>query len=680
MTQPPRHPQNPKILEKFESKRTDPYFWMRERDSKPVLEALDEERKYFENFNAKFAPITEQLFTEMKSRVADEDIGAPIEYKKNFYFEKFIPGAQYPLLYSRSRTGDETQLLDFEKLASGHTYFDVGNWKFSADETILAYSIDFVGRRFYTVFFFDVVNQTHLPHKLENVTNSFFFGRTSHDIYFTKQHLETLRHNEVYYLDLTTGDQSLLFTEADEKFWVGLSRSTSPGCLFISVGSTTTSEVHYIDLVEPQTVKLFCPRKVGHEYAVADGGDNFYILSNLKAKNFSIFTCAKHSHKPIEQWREIIPGRSDVLLEGLTVFANHFVVEQRSDGLEKIDIYDRQTLQVRQLPTLDAAYSMGLQAHRDYYADHISFAYQSLHRPLGLFHCDLISLATKTVWERKVPNFDAAKYESRRIWIQARDGTKVPVTLVVRKGFEPLGQAPMLLYGYGSYGHSLDATFSVSKLSLVDRGWVYAIAHVRGGSEMGRHWYEDGRQLKKMNTFTDYIDAAKELIALKYCDPKRLFAMGGSAGGLLMGAVINAEPKLFKAVLASVPFVDVVSTMLDDTLPLTTGEYEEWGNPNEKEYYDYILNYSPYDNLKNQEYPHMLITSGYHDSQVQYWEPLKWVAKLRDHTTSGKPILLDMNREAGHGGATGRYSYLKEIAKEYAFLIWRESQEDTSND
>ncbi len=670
----PKHPQVPKILQKFASQRTDPYFWMRERDSSEVMAALDQEQQYFQSYYRQYEPIVEDLFAQMKSRVAEEDVGAPVEYQKNYYFEKHLPGTQYPQLYLRTREGKEDLLLDFEEMAANQSYFDVGSWKLSDDETILAYSLDTVGRRIFTVFFFDLATRSLLPNRLENVTSTFVFGQSAFDIYHTKQHATTLRAHEAYHFDLRTGQSALLFQEPDEKFYVSLSRGTSPSCIFISADSTTTSEVQFVEFSNPQKVQPTAGRRSGHEYSVTDGGDAFYFISNFRAKNFSIFRAPKAANLEPENWHEIISGSSEVLIEGLTVYAEHLVVEQRSQGLERIVVYDRQTLTPRQLPTQDPAYSLGVQGPRAYHSAHFTYAYQSMNRPLSLLKSEFKTLNSEVLWQKQVPGFDADKYESRRIWIAARDGTQIPVTLLMQKGFQQIGQAPLLLYGYGSYGLSLNPGFSISKLSLIDRGWVFAMAHVRGGSEMGRHWYEDGRQLKKINTFTDYIDAAKSLAAQKYCDSKKLFAMGGSAGGLLMGVVMNMEPQLFRAVVAAVPFVDIVSTMLDETIPLTTGEYEEWGDPNQEEFFKYILSYSPYDNLKSQAYPFLLITSGYHDSQVQYWEPLKWAAKLRDHSTSGQPVLLDMNREAGHAGATGRYSYLKEIAKEYGFLVWREQQ------
>ncbi len=670
---PPVHPKVDKRMSEHSQERLDPYHWMNQRDSPEVLEAIAAENSYFQKHYCDFSEIHNELFEKMKSRVADREDGCPIQLKKYSYFERYLPEKQYPQLMRKGPGDKEELLLDFDALGSTHSYFDVGSWKINDDESVLIYSVDTLGRRFYDLHFFDLNKKSPIPFVIKDVTSNFVFSKKSGEIFYTKQDPKTLRTYQVIHCDFAKQANSVIFEETDERFWVGVSRGTSPNFVFIDSDSTMTSEVWFADMDQPHEPQLFVAREPGHEYGVCDGGDYFYILSNRSAKNFSLFKAKKDQHD-LQSWQEVISGDSQILLQRVVSFANFLAISQRANGLEQILILNPVSGEKFVIEAQDPAYSMNIDFNFDFNATKLRYNYQSMNTPYQVLEIDAHSKSRELLWQKVVPNFDAQKYEVQRIWVRARDGAEIPVSILTKRGFIADASQPLLLYGYGSYGLSRNPTFAVSRLSLIDRGWSFALAHIRGGSEMGRHWYEHGRQNKKLNTFYDFIDVSRELIEKKYVHPKKLCAMGGSAGGLLMGAVMNMAPELYKSVLAGVPFVDVLSTMMDASLPLTVGEYEEWGDPNDPEVYAYMAKYSPYDNLKKQDYPALFVTSGYHDSQVQYWEPLKWVARLREFNTSGTPVLLHMNVEAGHGGATGRYGALKEIAEEYAFLIWRENQ------
>ncbi|MGE5085590.1 MAG: S9 family peptidase, partial [Bacillota bacterium] len=480
---------------------------------------------------------------------------------------------------------------------------------------------------------------------------------------------ETLRTEKIYRYSLKTHQKELVYFEKDETFSVFVYKSLSRKFIYIGSHSTLTSETLYLPVDKPyEKFKVFTPREKGHEYTVTDGGDKFYIITNKNAKNFKLMT-TELNHTDIKYWKELIPHRADVYLQDATVFKNHIALDERRNGLTEIQLTDRSGKNPFYIPFADQSFLAGTGDNREFDTEWMRFNFESMRRPPSIVDINMRTHEQVLKKTHEVPNYNPELYKTERIFITVRDGTKVPVSLLMKKDFQKNGKAPMLIYGYGSYGVNMDPWFSSDIFSLVDRGFIYAKAHIRGGSEMGRDWYDNGRTIHKLNTFTDFIDCTENLVKDGYASPSRVYAMGGSAGGLLMGAIMNMRPDLYKGIVAQVPFVDVITTMLDESIPLTTGEYDEWGNPNDRKSYDYIKSYSPYDNVADRKYPNTLVTTGLHDSQVQYWEPAKWVAKLRDHNKGDSVILLKTDMESGHGGASGRFDALKDTATEYAFIL-----------
>lgn len=663
-------PKKPINLEKHGDVRSDDYFWMRERDSGPVLEFLKGENAYVEEVMGGTKEFRETLIKEMRGRVKEDDSSVPVKDGEFFYQTKYQEGKEYPIFVRRKGSLDapEFVMADINEMAKGHSYYNSAGANVSPDHRIAALAADTQGRRFYDLRFRNLENGEFLKDEIKAITGGVVWANDNKTVFYSKQHPETLRSYQVYRYELGGGEPELVYEEKDETFYVDVDSSKDNAMLFINSHSTLSSEVRYLDANSPKgEFQVFQAREPKHEYSVAWGGDRFYILTNWDAKNFRVMEAA-FTARAKGDWREVVPHRTDVFIETIDVYRNHLILEERFNGLNQLTVRERKTGKSLKVEFADETYMASMMGLPEYDSPVFRYSYESLVRPPSVFDFNFADHKSTLKKEREVPTYDRGKYVARRLWATASDGTKVPISLLQKKD-RPQSGGPMLLYGYGSYGLSMDPYFNSNVISLVDRGFAYAIAHIRGGSEMGRHWYEDGKLLKKRNTFTDFIACAESLENERYTSRRHLYIMGGSAGGLLMGAVINLRPDLFNGAVAAVPFVDVVTTMLDDSIPLTTFEYDEWGNPNDKQYYDYMKSYSPYDNVTTKAYPNLLVTTGYHDSQVQYWEPAKWVARLRELKTDQNLLLFKTEMSAGHSGASGRFERLKEVALNYAFFL-----------
>ncbi|MFD2697058.1 S9 family peptidase [Mesonia sediminis] len=673
---PPRAKQIAKTLSIHGHERVDNYFWMNERDHPDVLAYLEAENEYYKTQTEHTSAFQEKLFQEMKSRIKEDDASVP--YKKNgyWYYVRFEKGGDYPI-YCRKLgelDADEEVLFNCNEMAKGNSYFHLTGINVSPNNNLVAYGVDTVSRRKYTLYVKDLVSGEVYPSHIESTTGGSIWANDNKTLYYTRKDEQTLRSNQIFKHKLGTSpnNDALVYQEDDETFNTYIYKTKSQAYLIIGSSSTLSDEYRILNADTPNdSFKLFAPRKRGVEYGLAHFGDHFYLLTNKdEAYNFKLM------RTPITQtgydyWEEVIAHREEVLLEDVDIFKDYLVVTERFQGLNKLRVMRWDEQEDFYVPLKGETYTANTGANPDFDTPVLRYSYSSLTSPAAVFDFNMQAKTTTLMKEQAVldKSFNKDNYIEERIWATADDETKIPISLVYKKGLKRDGSAPLLQYAYGSYGHTTDPYFSSNRLSLLDRGFVYAIAHVRGGEYMGRNWYENGKLLHKMNTFTDFISVSKHLIANRYTSEKHLYAYGGSAGGMLMGGVANMAPKLYHGIIAAVPFVDVLTSMLDDSIPLTTGEYDEWGNPNKKEYYDYMKNYSPYDNVKEQDYPHMLITTGYHDSQVQYWEPAKWVAKLRTHKRNATKLFLNTNMDTGHGGASGRFESLKELAEDYAFLL-----------
>jgi len=660
-----------KTLTTHNHNRQDPYYWMNERDTKPVLEHLAAENEYAKNYFSRLEPIVGELMKEFDNRIDPNEVSAPFIINGITYQVKNLEGKDYQQLVLIVN-GKEQVFLDENERAKGKSFYELADWSISPNNEILALSEDFVGRRKYNITF--RVNKTgkFLKDELKDVSGNIVWANDNKTIFYVRKDPQTLREFQVFRHVLGTDAKTdvLVYEEKDEKFGVGIDKTSTDKYIVLYSYSSTTSEASVIDADKPlELPRVFLPRKKGHLYEMAHHTNGFYILSNHEAPNKKLLFSADFP-KSIEACETIIAYNSDILLEGISAFKNFLLLEERNNGLRKLRLKELSTGKEKYIGFDEETYFLGLAVNDAFDTDEIFFSYNSMTTPSTVYKYNMSS-DTRTVWHQKTlldKNFKSEDYESQRIWATANDGTMIPVSLVYKRGTD-LKNAPCLLYGYGSYGYTLPDVFSAIRLSLLNRGFVYAVAHIRGSKYMGEHWYEDGKFRKKINTFTDFINAAEYLGQMEYCHPDKIYSMGGSAGGLLMGAVSNMAPHLWKGVVSQVPFVDVVTTMLDESIPLTTGEYEEWGNPNDPEFYYYMLKYSPYDNLRRMNYPAMYITTGYHDSQVQYWEPMKYVAKLRELRTNKAPLIFDCNMDAGHGGGSGRTNERLEIAKVYAFIL-----------
>jgi oligopeptidase B len=647
---------------------TDDYFWLRQKGDSDVVHYLEAENAYTSAVMKPTEPLQQSLYDEMLRRIKQTDLTAPYREGQFLYYSRTEEGKQYPV-YVRTAVGStkEIVLLDENEMAKGHTFYAFGGIRVSDDGNLLAFTVDTTGYRQYTLHVKDLRTGEVLPDHVDRTT-SLAWAAESRTVFVTTEDSITKRSDKFWRHTVGTATSTLLYDEKDELFDLYSYRSRDRAMVFLGSAAKTSSEVRYVRADQPTApLAIVVPRAKGHEYDVEFDAGKFFIRTNRGAKNFRIVTAPVAT--PARGWKEVVAHDPRVKIEGQDFFRDYIVVAERENGLPYLRIIDKQTGQSHRISTPEPVFALSLGTNRQYDASAIQFDYTSLVTPRSTFSYDMGTRARTLLKQQEVAGYDPAQYASKRLWATAHDGVKVPVAVVYRKGTKLDGSAPMLLYAYGSYGYSIDPTFSSNRLSLLDRGFVYAQPSIRGGGELGEPWREAGRMMKKMNTFTDFIDVADYLIKGRYTSADRLMIEGGSAGGLLMGAVTNMRPDLFKAVVAQVPFVDVINTMLDATLPLTTSEYIEWGNPNEKPAFDYMIRYSPYDNVKAQPYPAMLVEVSYNDSQVPYWEGSKLVAKLRSLKTNDNPLLLKATMGAGHGGSSGRYDRLHEIAFEYAFMV-----------
>ncbi|CAA0186126.1 S9 family peptidase [Tenacibaculum maritimum] len=677
----------PKKLEKHGDVRIDNYFWMRlsdeqknaaEKDSQTqkVYDYLNAENAYFDKMTFNTKDFQEELFEEMKGRIKEDDASVPYKSNGYFYITRYEKGSQYPIYSRKKRTLEaiEEILFNVNDEAKGHDYFQLGGLNISPDNKLAAFAIDTVSRRQYVIKVKNLETGEIYPDEIKNTTGGSVWANDNKTLFYTKKDPLTLRSSKIFrhILGTSPDDDVEVFEEKDDTFGVFVTKTKSKKYIVIGSYSTVSSEYQVLEANDPTgNFKLIQPRERDLEYDIAHYQDCFYIKTNKDgAINFKLMKTPENKTEK-ENWIDVIPHREDTLLEDMSIFKDYLVLEERSEGLSKIRIKRWDETEDYYLPFEEETYSVGVYSNPDFDTDVIRYSYNSMTTPSSVIDFNMKSQTKEVKKEQEVlgGKFDKQNYTSKRIWAQARDGKKVAISLVYRKDLQINENTPVLQYAYGSYGYTIPDGFSTTRLSLLDRGFIYALAHIRGSQYLGRDWYEDGKMLFKKNTFTDFVDCSKYLIEKGYTSPKHLYAMGGSAGGLLMGAVINMNPELYNGIIAAVPFVDVISTMLDDSIPLTTGEYDEWGNPNNKEYYDYIKSYSPYDQVTAKQYPNMLVTTGLHDSQVQYWEPAKWVAKLRDLKTDKNVLYLHTNMEAGHGGASGRFDALKETAREYTFFL-----------
>ncbi len=668
----PAPEKRPVTLELHGDARVDDYYWLRERENPEVIAYLEAENAHTEKTLEPFKGLQSVLFEEMKARLRQDDESAPYKRGDYFYYSRYAEGGEYPI-YARKKgslDAPEQILLDVNKLAGDADYYSLVGFEVSPDDRIAAYAVDNVGRRFYDLYFLDLETGELLADKIDDMTANFEWANDSQTVLYGKQHPETLRSYRVFRHTLREANDTLVYEEADETNYLYVTKSLSSEYFYLVSTQTLSTEVRYLSANAPQdSATVFLPREANHEYFVTDGADRFYVLSNDGAKNFRLVE-APLDDTSKSAWQEVVAHRDDALINDFDVFKDYMVVTIVEKGLAQMEVMNRESGDIKRIDFGEDVYTAYSNDNHEFDSDWFRYIYESMTTPESTYDINLETDEQKLIREEPVVgNFDRNNYRTERLFVTARDGTPVPVSIVYRKGMEKNGQNPLLQYAYGSYGSSTDPTFSTDRLSLLDRGFIYAIAHIRGGSEMGREWYYDGRQLNKKNTFTDFIDVSKYLIEEGYTSPEHLYALGGSAGGLLMGAVLNMAPELYHGVLAAVPFVDVITTMLDADIPLTSGEWDEWGDPNKKEYYDYMKSYSPYDNVQKVAYPNILVTTGLHDSQVQYWEPAKWVAKLREYKTDDNMLVLKTDLSAGHSGKTGRFRRIEDTSLFYAFFM-----------
>lgn len=661
-------------LKKFDDVRIDNYYWLNDRENQEVIDYLNAENAYTEAVLKDTEQLQKDLFEEIKSRIKEDDESVPFKYNGYWYITRFEKGKEYPI-YSRKKENldaKEEILFDVNELAKPFSYYQLAGLNVSENNELAAFGQDTLSRRIYTIQIKNLKTGEILPDKIENTTGGSVWASDNKTLYYTRRG-DDLRPYQIWKHTLGTpqSEDELVFEETDDTFRTFVYKTKSREYIVIGSSSTVADEYRFIPANDIDAEwKIIQKRERNLEYSIEHYGDHFYILTNKdNATNFKLMKT------PIDQteknnWIDVIPHRENVLLENFEIFNNWLVLEERKDALTQINIRSWDDKINYYLPFKEEVFTAYIGNNVDFDSEILRYGYTSMTTPSSVIDFNMKTKESEIKKEQTVlGDFDKNNYETKRIWVTARDGVKVPVSLVYRKDTPINSNTPLLQYAYGSYGYSMDAYFSSSRLSLLDRGFIFAIAHIRGGQEMGRKWYEDGKMLKKKNTFNDFIDVSKYLIENEYTSAEHLYAMGGSAGGLLMGVIINEAPELYKGVISQVPFVDVLTTMLDDTIPLTTGEYDEWGNPNNQEYYEYIKSYSPIDNIKKMDYPNLLVTTGLHDSQVQYWEPAKWVAKLREYKTDDNLLLLKTDMETGHGGASGRFEALKEVAFEYAFIL-----------
>lgn len=671
--QPPMTEKKPKTTDIHGVTLVDDYFWLREKTNPAVMAHLEAENNYAESMMKHTAALQEKLYNEMLSHIKQTDDSVPYKWGEYFYYTRTVAGLQYPIFCRKkgSTTAPEEIILDQNELAKGQKFMSIGALVPSDDGNLLAYSTDNTGYRQYTLQIKDLRNGQLFPERIERV-NNVAWASDNKTLFYVTEDAVTKRSDKFFRHVLGTDKNDLVYEEKDELFDIGTWRTRDRAVIFLDATSKTASEVRYLTSDKPNSeLKVILPREANHEYDVDHRENLFYIRSNKGAKNFRVVT-APVDDPSEKNWKEFIAHKPSVKVEGISMFADHAVLSEWENGLQQIEIVDLKTNKHTRIQFPEPVYSAGLNANREFNTSVLRYSYNSLVTPNSVLDYDMNTGKSTLLKQTEIPGgFERTNYKSERVFATASDGTKIPMSMVYRKGVKLDGTAPMLLYAYGSYGISIPPTFSSNRLSLLDRGVIYVIAHIRGGGELGEEWREAGRMMNKMNTFTDFIACAEHLIKAKYTSRDRLVIQGGSAGGLLMGAVSNLRPDLFKGVIAQVPFVDVLNTMLDASLPLTTSEYIEWGNPNEKAAFEYMKTYSPYDNIAKKNYPSMLVKVSVNDSQVPYWEGAKMVAKLRALKTDQNPLLLKVNFGAGHGGSSGRYDALHETAFDYAYMLWQ---------
>jgi len=673
---PPKAEKIPVSFKKFNDIRIDDYYWLKERDNPEVIDYLERENDYYEKMTSHTLDLQDKLFNEIKNKIKEDDESVPYFLNGYWYKTKYEEGLGYPIYtrYKDSLSNKEEILFNCNELAEKHDYFNLSNFQISPDNKIVAYSIDTVSRRLYTIQFKNLETGEIYNDKIINSSGSFAWANDNSTLFYTNRDVNTLRNDKIFKHKLGTDyeNDELIYFENDETFYTNVSKSKSKKYIIISSYSTLTSEFQFLpaDSIN-KDFKLFNKRKRGVEYSINHYDDHFFIITNKdNAYNYKLMK-TEINKTSSENWTDVIEHRKNILIEGIDIFKDHLVISERVNGLNRINIKKWDDSENYFLNFDNETFSANTTTNLDFDSKKLRYAYNSLNEPYSVVEFDMttkekIILKQHEVLDKK---FNKNNYVTERIWADSKDGNQIPISLIYKKGIKKDGSNPLLLYGYGSYGNTIDPSFSISRLSLLDRGFIYAIAHVRGSEYLGRDWYEQGKLLNKKNSFNDFVDTTKFLISKGYTSSKHCYAYGGSAGGLLMGAVLNIAPELYNGVIAAVPFVDVITTMLDETIPLTTSEYDEWGNPNQKQYYNYMMSYSPYDNVSKVNYPNLLVTTGLHDSQVQYWEPAKWVAKLRDYKLDKNYLFLNTNMETGHGGSSGRFEAIKDLAKEYAFIL-----------
>ena len=671
--QPPPTEKKPKITEINGDRLVDNYFWLREKSNPAVIAHLEAENAYAAAVMKPTEPLQEKLYNEILSHIKQTDVNVPYRWGDYFYYARTVEGKQYPIYCRKHGKLDATEeiLLDVNELAKGQKFMSVGALVPSDDGNLLAYSTDNTGYRQYTLQVRNLRTGELLPERIERV-DSIVWAADNKTLFYVTEDAVTKRNDKFFRHVLESDKSDLIYEEKDELFDIGTERTRDQAVIMLGAFSKTSTEFRYIPSDNPNAEwKTIVARQPDHEYDVDHRGNLFYIRTNKGAKNFRVVT-APVSDPSEKNWKEFVAHRPAVKIDGVDLFADQAVLSEWENGLQQIEIVDFKTNTRHRVEFPEPVYAAGLSNNRVFNTNVVRYSYQSLTTPNSVFDYDMNTRKATLLKQTEVPGgFDKANYKSERLFATASDGTKIPMSVVYKRDVKLDGSAPMLLYAYGSYGIPISPTFSAGRLALLDRGVIYVIAHIRGGGELGEPWREAGRMMKKMNTFTDFIACADHLVKQKYTSSDRLVIQGGSAGGLLMGAVTNMRPDLFKAVVAQVPFVDVLNTMLDASLPLTTSEYIEWGNPNEKAAYDYMKKYSPYDNIHKANYPAMLVKVSLNDSQVPYWEGTKLVAKLREFKTDRNPLILKVNMGAGHGGASGRYDAIHETAFDYAFILWQ---------
>ena len=679
-------PSPEKIPVTFEAhgvKRVDNYYWMRDdsRKDPKVIEHLNSENDYLENWFLSGTDRRDELFEEITARIPKKEDSVPIRLNNFEYFRRYEPDNEHAIYIRRkNKNSEENIIMDVNELAKDKEFYQLANWSISPDENIMAYAEDTNGRRQYSIKFKYLDTNLTSSYSIKNTSGDMAWSFDGKYLFYVLRDEETLLPYKLYRHEIGTNQNQDIevYEEKDDTFYLSVGNTRSMDYIEVNISSTTSSEVRLIDSKFPKTQpEIFLTREKDHLYSVDHdpSSSRFLVESNWQAINFRLLETSLENSKDKGQWKELIPHREDVLLQSVVPFPNHLVIMEREDGLRNIKILEKESNSLKSINFNDPTYTAYLAANPEYDTDRFYFGYSSMRTPDSLFSVKLDSGRKRLLKQAEVKGvFSSSDYKVDRKFITARDGTSVPVSLVYKRSKFNKYKNPLFIYGYGSYGNSIDAGFSSSRLSLLDRGFIFAIAHIRGGQELGRSWYEDGKIFNKLNTFHDFIDVTKGLLKKGYGDSKRVYAGGGSAGGLLMGAIVNMEPKLYNGIISNVPFVDVITTMSDPSIPLTTGEYSEWGNPANKDEFEYILQYSPYDNIDSHEYPSILVTAGLWDSQVQYYEPAKYVAKLRDYNKSKNPILMKVNMTAGHSGVSGRFESLKEVAMEYAFLLRVDSE------